>query len=148
MSPVHLKILTVPAYCAYNLFLHTPSALKTCKDVGNAGSAAHFSMMRAFTSEPVMPITEQDAERFFVAGCLLFLFIFHIFITYILGCSDFGFLHTLGYNNPSLTPKGPRIWKLATNNYYFIHGLRKFLAKTRKMCCLSIISKFDFRNPV
>ncbi len=28
-------------------------------------------------------------------------------------------------------PKGPRIWKLAKKIFNFIHGLRKFLAKTR-----------------
>jgi hypothetical protein len=29
-------------------------------------------------------------------------------------------------------PKGPRIWKLAKKIFNFIHGLRKFLAKTGK----------------
>ncbi len=29
-------------------------------------------------------------------------------------------------------PKGPRIWKLAKKIFNFMHGLRKFLAKTRK----------------
>jgi len=44
---------------------------------------------------------------------------------YILGCSDFDFFHILRYNHPSLTLKGPRIWKLAKKNFNFTRGLRK-----------------------
>ena len=52
------------------------------------------------------------------------------------GYSDFDFFHILSYNNPFLTPEVPRIWKLVKKVVNFIHGLRKFLVKTRKCVLL------------
>ncbi len=51
----------------------------------------------------------------------------------LVGCSDFYFFFTFwGITTHPWHPKGPRIRKLAKKIFNFIHGLRKFLAKTGK----------------
>ncbi len=51
---------------------------------------------------------------------------------YSVGCSDFGFFHISMYNNPSLTHRVQGFGNWQKKMFNFIHGLRKFLAKTGK----------------
>ena len=51
---------------------------------------------------------------------------------WLIGWSDFGLIFSfLGVTTHPCRPKDPRIWKLA-KKFNFIHGLRKFLAKSGK----------------
>jgi hypothetical protein len=62
-----------------------------------------------------------------------------------LGCSDFDFFHILRYCittiPDTLRAQGFENWQ--QKNFNFIHGLWKFMAKTRKMRFFVLISKFN-----
>ncbi len=45
-------------------------------------------------------------------------------------------------------PKGPRIWKLAKNNFQLHPWPAEIFGKNRKLRFFGLVSKFNFRSPV